>query len=400
MLSRWGENSDMKEVPDLFRRLPSNGIPLAMKRSWLSVVSVHKGAVAIGRLVARLARTATKSFSGPFVEAMEERQFCFPRDHGMQPNFQTEWWHLVGNLESEDGQEWGYQLTLFRHTPALWLGNQTALRAPFDLYMGHLGVTNVGESAFQFSATPGISLFGQAGARRTGLHVWLKKLTLVEVNGEILVKGRHKDFGAFLQLVPQKPAVLYGNNGLIGNAAHCYAFSSLKTVGEIVWKGNTHSVRGRSFLEHEFGSRMVAAGVEGWDWFMLALDNDVELALAVVRLSGGAVAPLSYGAMVLPGGTWQPLTLGDFTVKQVGSWRSGSTKATYPMGWVATVPSADLELTVHPCIESHEVVSAIPSVPSYWEGPVRVSGNLGGKQVGGKGYAELVGYSRPIGGSF
>jgi len=46
-----------------------------MKRSWLSVVSVHKGAGAIGRLVARLARTATKSFSGPFVEAMEERQF-------------------------------------------------------------------------------------------------------------------------------------------------------------------------------------------------------------------------------------------------------------------------------------------------------------------------------------
>ena len=33
---------------------------------------------------------------------------------------------------------------------------------------------------------------------------------------------------------------------------------------------------------------------------------------------------------------------------------------------------------------------------SYWEGSVNVSGTVNGKPVHGKGYVELVGYTKPL----
>jgi len=38
----------------------------------------------------------------------------FPRDHGTHTDFKTEWWYFTGNLESQDGEDFGYQLTFFR----------------------------------------------------------------------------------------------------------------------------------------------------------------------------------------------------------------------------------------------------------------------------------------------
>ena len=49
-----------------------------------------------------------------FDHADQPRVFSFPVDHGAHQNFQTEWWYFTGNLKSEQGDDFGYQLTFFR----------------------------------------------------------------------------------------------------------------------------------------------------------------------------------------------------------------------------------------------------------------------------------------------
>ena len=49
-----------------------------------------------------------------FARADGPRKLVFPADFGPHPDFQTEWWYYTGNLETQDGQHFGYQLTFFR----------------------------------------------------------------------------------------------------------------------------------------------------------------------------------------------------------------------------------------------------------------------------------------------
>ena len=56
----------------------------------------------------------SKSSSG-YSKALEPREFKFPRDHLAHDDFKTEWWYFTGNLDSENGDHYGYQLTIFRN---------------------------------------------------------------------------------------------------------------------------------------------------------------------------------------------------------------------------------------------------------------------------------------------
>ncbi len=67
----------------------------------------------------------------------------FPRDHGSHPDYRIEWWYYTGNLLSDDGRRFGYQVTFFRvgvdpapDNPSRW-----AVR---DLFMAHLALTDIG----------------------------------------------------------------------------------------------------------------------------------------------------------------------------------------------------------------------------------------------------------------
>ena len=50
-----------------------------------------------------------------FHESHCSKEFIFPLDHGPHKDFKTEWWYYTGNLEAETGEEFGYQITIFRN---------------------------------------------------------------------------------------------------------------------------------------------------------------------------------------------------------------------------------------------------------------------------------------------
>ena len=48
-------------------------------------------------------------------KALKPRNFSFPQDHGSHPQFKTEWWYVTGQLSSDEGRDFGFQFTIFRH---------------------------------------------------------------------------------------------------------------------------------------------------------------------------------------------------------------------------------------------------------------------------------------------
>ena len=42
------------------------------------------------------------------------RRLAFPADHASHPEYKLEWWYYTGNLGTDDGRRFGYQITFFR----------------------------------------------------------------------------------------------------------------------------------------------------------------------------------------------------------------------------------------------------------------------------------------------
>ncbi len=205
-----------------------------------------------------------------------------------------------------------------------------------------------------------------------------------------------------LSLLPLKPPAVHGREGVsqkgegFGHASHYYSMTRLRARGELVLGGEKLSVEGEAWMDHEWGSLELHPYQEGWDWFGLQLDNGHELMLYIIRHMDGKRDPHSSGTLVLPGGGAVHLSLGDFRVEALGSWQSPRSEAAYPMGWRITVPQADLELIVRPSFEAQELDTSESTRVIYWEGSVRASGRMGGREVSGLGYAEMTGYAAPF----
>ncbi len=86
-----------------------------------------------------------------FDRVTEPRDFNFPVDHGPHTEYQTEWWYYTGNLQSADGQQWGYQLTFFRRRVSPSPPERTSRWGTTDIYFAHFAVTAVGDQRIKFA---------------------------------------------------------------------------------------------------------------------------------------------------------------------------------------------------------------------------------------------------------
>lgn len=375
-----------------------------------------------------------KRRGGVLRRAWEAPCLSFPKDHGQHGDFRTEWWYLSGHLHGEDGTDWAYHFTIFRRALEKWtdlalvglaissrwlrnigafqralasmLENQNCRRIRVDGYVGHLAITNVSEHRYKFLERAGTSLFEVAGARNESLYAWVKDWKLQESDGIVQVVAERHGFAIELDLVPQKPPVFQGHDGLAmkgtepGQASYHYSLAPLTTNGKITWCGQTRHVTGRSLMDREFGTAMLPKSVRGWDWFGLMLDNDHEIIISLIRSSDGSLAASSSATLIHPNGASELLTADLLDITAVESWNSPATGARYPVSWNVKVGKIGLSLSVQALIKDHELVSASSTTVDYWEGPVYVSGAISGETVTGTGHVELVGYSQPVGGKF
>ena len=89
--------------------------------------------------------------SPKFQEAEPGYIYQFPRDDFSHENFRFEWWYYTGNLESEKGRRFGYQLTFFR----VGLEGNKPIRNPSKwkidhIYFAHMTVSDIQNEKFYF----------------------------------------------------------------------------------------------------------------------------------------------------------------------------------------------------------------------------------------------------------
>lgn len=340
-----------------------------------------------------------------FARAEGPRPLTFPADHGPHEAYQTEWWYYTGNLTAATGQHFGYQLTFFRRTlippggrearPSAWGTDQ--------VYMAHFAVTDVAGGVHRSFERFARGAAGLAGAQAEPFRVWLEDW---EVSGPAIGQARLRaavldpdlDLRLDLTLRDLKGPALQGDRGYSrkgpapGNASYYYSLSRIETAGAVTVREQTWAVTGLSWMDHEFSTSALGPELAGWDWFSLQLSDGSEIMLYALRRTDGARDPFSSGTLIAADGSTRPLAPDEFEIKATGEWRSPRTGGRYPAGWVLTLPSADLRLTVTPYLPDQEMRTSLP----YWEGAATVEGTRGGQAITGKGYVELTGYARSL----
>lgn len=345
---------------------------------------------------------------GEWEEAIHQRNWNFPRDHGAHREYQTEWWYFTGNLSDESGARFGYQLTFFRfgiRRTVPMNNNPWQLR---DLFMGHFAITEAAGNRFQFAEKISREGPGLAGARSDRMEVRLFNWSAKMEDSAVFLKAEDGPLQLDLVLKPLKPLVFHGTNGLSlkgqdkGQASYYTSFTDLETQGSIRVENNgpAITVKGKSWFDHEFGSNQLDEDQEGWDWFSLHLSDGREVMLYLLRRQGGLPDPASSGTLVEVDGTSHHLSLQDFSLQVLEQLESPRSGGVYPSKWRMLIPSFSVDLLISPLINNQELITTGSTGIVYWEGAVTGVGAAGNRKVTAEGYVELTGYAGSLGGVF
>lgn len=342
--------------------------------------------------------TPTANGGAEWKEVLPPLSLEFPRDHGSHPEYRTEWWYFTGRLESEAGEPFGYQFTIFRQgfiagKPAEGEPDLT----PRHILAGHFAIADIGAGEFRHADRIRRAGAGYAEARENRLHTWIgdwETEQLEDGSIRMIAADREAEIAIDFTLAPVKPYVLQGIGGYSqkgddpGNASSYVTNPRMKTVGTLVSGGRKHRVSGESWFDHEWGTSQLGEDVEGWDWFGLHLDDGRELMVYYLRREDGGPAAHSSGTLIARDGSTKRLTLEDYTLEPLSTWTSPETGIAYPLEWRIRIPGADIDITSTPPLEGCEMRTEESTGITYWEGPVELNGS-----VTGRGYMELTGYA-------
>ena len=147
------------------------------------------------------------------------RRLAFPADHASHPGYKLEWWYYTGNLGTDDGRRFGYQLTFFRVGVNPAPANRS-LWAVRDLFMAHLAVTDINGRRYLFTERLNRAGPGWAGADTDRLHVWNEDWEATIEKGQVhvlrataIASEGGRRFGVDLRLEEDRPPVLHGDRG-------------------------------------------------------------------------------------------------------------------------------------------------------------------------------------------
>ena len=335
-----------------------------------------------------------------FDRALKPQAFTFPLDHGPHPSFRTEWWYLTGNLTTKEGNNFGYQFTVFRTALTREHAQRASPWASNQIYMAHFTVTDVDGNEFYYDERFSRDGSRLAGAQANPFRVWLEDWEVRQSEPAVAydlpvlrVQARTESAGIDLVLRALKPFVLQGESGLsqkgpeIGDASYYYSYTRLGTEGTITVNGKDWAVNGNSWMDREWSTSVLSADQIGWDWFALQLDDNTELMYYQMRKKGGAPDLFSKGVLVREDGSKSPLTKDDVILTVADKWVSPS-GTVYPSRWQLSVPGKGIDFAVIPTLRNQLLDVSI----DYWEGSVTIEGARNGAKLVGRGYVELTGY--------
>ncbi len=331
-----------------------------------------------------------------FEKVLKPRHFKFPEDHGPHPAFQNEWWYFTGNLMTDSGRKFGYQLTLFRNSLSAKTLRSSSSWKTNQIMMGHFALTDIQQQKHHsFERFSRIAL-GLAGAQARPFRVWIEGWEVQGAAGEnlaVTLSASQDELSLQLSLVNTKPLVLQGNQGFsqkgsqAGNASYYYSYTRLASSGTVQIDSERFEVQGWSWMDREWSTSALEKNQVGWDWFALQLETGQELMYYQLRQKDGKPSPQSSGVWVPQNGTPVKLSDDKVVIEVLNTWRSPSNKV-YPIKWRLQEKSLGIDLVITPYVRNQEMTTSF----LYWEGAVKVQGQQMKKSLQGRGYVEMTGY--------
>ena len=334
-----------------------------------------------------------------FARVAGPRELSFPRDHASHDELRSEWWYFTGNLDSADGRHFGFELTFFRVALAPPATEPRASAwATTQVWMAHFAVTDVRGRRFLFAERFARGALGLAGATAPPFRVWVEDWSVAgdadAQTAKLALHAKDERFAVSLALEAVAPVAAHGEHGFDvkgpepGNASFYYSFPRLAARGSIEVDGTSTDVEGTAWMDREWSTSALSAGVLGWAWFGIQLSDGREVMFYRLRQSDGTANRYSGGSLIERDGTVTRLRVDDVESEPLAYWTSPRTHVTYPLAWKISIPARGLSLSVQPYVEDQEIDRTV----RYWEGAVRVAGRAGAAQIDGQGYLELAGY--------
>lgn len=331
-----------------------------------------------------IAQTPSLTRDG-FALPQPNRTFSFPRDHGSHPDFRTEWWYITGHLDATDGRRFGFQVTFFRQ----------ASPTRQQLYLAHTAVFDANKR--QFLSEERLNREGwDAESSTSTLDVHNGNWSLVLNDNTFELKASIRSEAKLaLKLVPAKPLVTFGKEGVSRKGASPEAASHYLTFPRMTCKGavNTGSgeieVSGSAWMDHEFSSSQLDRDQVGWDWASLQLNDGREFMVYRMRRRDGSNDPAGTTlAQIKKDGSVEQIDASGFTWEPKRTWKSPVSGASYPIE--ARIISHGEVFDLKPLFDAQELDGAISGLP-YWEGACDVH-DASGKTIG-RAFLELAGYA-------
>jgi len=328
---------------------------------------------------------------------MHLKKINLPADHQAHDSV-VEWWYFNGHLEDNEDKQYSHMDCFFRvdlqksAIPFLkHLPQSMPLTSRKHVCFAHSVLSDIDRQK-NYKAVQNISLVSDDSFNKELLFInYINPFILmgytnneiVEIESNVFqVKTEHVD----LTLRPIKKPLLSRGTGHIslgGDESYYYSMTDFDTTGTISVEGKTLEVKGRSWMDHQWADSSYRH--DKWSWFSLKLDNGTDIMCCeygvddkkdyLVELIEKSGKTKHFDKFILKPGT--------------KIWQSKLTKAEYPMTWEIEIPEHETKLEVKSLATDQEMIFL---AINYWEGPIEITGTIGGKAVKGRGFMELVGY--------
>ncbi len=351
-----------------------------------------------------------------FTPVLDNVALSFPRDHGSHPDFKTEWWYITGWLDREstglsnqaNHNACGFQITFFRNKTDYPQGNASQF-APTQILSAHFAlalperkqlvhaqrISRAGFAMARYSASDTLTELGSWRLERT------RKGNTEQYNAQIQVDSGPKEqrIGASLVITPSGPPILQGNQGYSRKganplqASYYYSRPQMSVSGQINIAGQTQTVTGKAWLDHEWSSSILDDQTVGWDWVGINLHNGGSLMAFQLRDRNGKRLWSHAALRDAKGVTIEQASgveVAQFSALRL--FKSIDSAVTYPIE--QQLVFGKNQWRISPMFDQQEVDGRASTGARYWEGAVSLLD--ANNQSVGKGYLELTGYDKPI----
>lgn len=321
----------------------------------------------------------------------------FPRDLGSHPEFSTEWWYVTGRLQdTASARVFGFQITFFRSRVPATQSLKSAFAAK-QLLLAHATVTDVQNQRLWHDQRVGREGFGLAQANTANTAVHIEDWSLVRTPLHYQTRVHGDGFHFELSLRETQPLLLQGQAGLsrkgpdANQTSYYYSLPQLQAEGEVTLSGQTHTVQGTAWLDHEWSQAIMPVQAVGWDWIGMNLLDGSALTASRMRTQSGT-AVWDAGSWRPAGGAVQVFPHGSVFFEPLRVWQSPLSQARYPVEWRVKTPVG--WFTVKAVLDAQELDSRQSTGVIYWEGLSLLLDPRG--NTVGHGYLEMTGYASPL----